>query len=144
MKTTKLNYVIALSLMALSMSLTAATDDIPALKNVFKDYFLIGGAYNRRVVTGGDPKAAEIAIKHKKKKLELPLEPWAWFQKVTQHFQIREIPISAQIAALAPQVDVPHADPCDRIIIATASTDNLAIVSPDHLIKQCPQVEVVW
>lgn len=35
-----------------------------ALKDEFKDYFLIGGAYNRNLVTGQDPKAAEIAIKH--------------------------------------------------------------------------------
>lgn len=72
------------------------------------------------------------------------MDPWPWFQKATAHFQIREIPISAQIAALALQVDVHHADPCDRIIIASAETNDLAIVSPDHLIKKCPHVEVVW
>jgi endo-1,4-beta-xylanase len=43
---------------------TAAGQSVPALKDVFKDYFLIGGAYNRRVVTGRDPNAAAIAEKH--------------------------------------------------------------------------------
>ncbi len=50
---------------------TTATDSAPAdsqdksaLKDVYKKYFLIGGAYNRNVVTGRDPNAAEIAIKH--------------------------------------------------------------------------------
>jgi len=87
--------------------------------------------------------AFEIAIKHKKKKLELPTDPWTWFQKVTAHFKIKEIPISARIATLAPEVDVPHSDPADRIIVATAIENQLAIVSPDHLIKKCPQIEVV-
>jgi endo-1,4-beta-xylanase len=36
----------------------------PALRDVFKEYFLIGGALNRRLVSYKDPNAAEIAIKH--------------------------------------------------------------------------------
>jgi len=36
----------------------------PALKDVFKEYFLIGGAYNRRLVSDRDPNAAKLAIKH--------------------------------------------------------------------------------
>lgn len=39
-----------------------AVSDLPALKDVYKDYFLIGGAYNRNVVTGKDTQAAAIAI----------------------------------------------------------------------------------
>ncbi|MDH7599673.1 MAG: endo-1,4-beta-xylanase [Sedimentisphaerales bacterium] len=42
----------------------ASTSDLPALKDVFKDYFLIGGALNRNLVMGRDPNAAQIAIKH--------------------------------------------------------------------------------
>ncbi len=88
--------------------------------------------------------AFEVAIKHKKKKLELPMKPWDWFQQTTKFFEIIEIPISAEIAALSTTVEVPHPDPCDRIIIASAITNNLAILSPDHLIKECKQVDVIW
>ncbi len=42
----------------------AAPQNVPALKDVFKDLFLIGGALNRSVVTGRDPNAAAIAEKH--------------------------------------------------------------------------------
>ena len=41
-----------------------AGQNVPALKDVFKDDFLIGGALNRNVVTGRDPNAAAIAEKH--------------------------------------------------------------------------------
>jgi endo-1,4-beta-xylanase len=41
-----------------------AGQEVPALKDVFKDHFLIGGAPNRNVVTGRDPNAAAIAEKH--------------------------------------------------------------------------------
>jgi len=36
----------------------------PALKDVFKDDFLIGGAFNHNLVAGRDPKAAAIAAEH--------------------------------------------------------------------------------
>ncbi len=88
--------------------------------------------------------AFEIAIKHKKKKLELPMDPWQWFQQTTTFFEINEIPISAEIAARSTTVEVPHDDPCDRIIIATAISENLSILSPDHLIQSCKQVTVFW
>ena len=88
--------------------------------------------------------AFEIAIKHKKKKLELPTDPWQWFEQASAFYNLKEIPISAKIAALAPAVDVPHADPCDRIIIASAMTHDFHIVSPDHLIQGCPQVQASW
>jgi endo-1,4-beta-xylanase len=41
-----------------------AGQDVPALKDVFKNHFLIGGALNRRVVTRRDPGAAAIVEKH--------------------------------------------------------------------------------
>lgn len=42
----------------------APEKDMPVLKEVFKDHFLIGGALNWRVVTGRDARAAAIAGKH--------------------------------------------------------------------------------
>ena len=88
--------------------------------------------------------AFEIAIKHKKKKLQLPTDPWPWFEQAAAFYHLKEIPISARIAALAPAVNVPHADPCDRIIIASAMSHELNIVSPDHLIQKCTDVQVSW
>lgn len=41
-----------------------AGQDVPALKDVFKNHFLIGGALNQRVVAGRDPGVAAIAEKH--------------------------------------------------------------------------------
>ncbi|MCH5374097.1 MAG: endo-1,4-beta-xylanase [Planctomycetes bacterium] len=41
-----------------------AEEDVPALKDVFKDAFLIGGALNGRVVTGRNQEAAALAGKH--------------------------------------------------------------------------------
>jgi len=45
-------------------SAPATEQEVPALKKVFEDLFLIGGALNRNVVTGRDAAGAAIAVKH--------------------------------------------------------------------------------
>ncbi len=42
----------------------AAEQDVPVLKEVFKNHFLIGGAMNRWVIAGRDANAAALAEKH--------------------------------------------------------------------------------
>jgi enterochelin esterase-like enzyme len=54
----------AIEIIPQTASAPAAGQSVPALKDVFKDYFLIGGALNRNVATGRDPNAAAIAEKH--------------------------------------------------------------------------------
>lgn len=88
--------------------------------------------------------AFEIAIKHKKKKLKLPELPWQWFQETTEALNIKEIPISAKIAALSTQVAVVHNDPADRIIVATAIEHNMPVITSDHLIRDCNQINTIW
>ncbi len=56
--------VTGLAILWIGAAQGTAGQNVPALKDVFKDHFLIGGAPNRSVVTGRDPNAAAIAEKH--------------------------------------------------------------------------------
>ncbi len=63
--TTKMTLgVVIVALLLVGISPCVAGQNVPALKDVFKNHFLIGGALNRNVVTGRDPNAAAIAEKH--------------------------------------------------------------------------------
>ncbi|AUX45058.1 uncharacterized protein SOCE26_065390 [Sorangium cellulosum] len=88
--------------------------------------------------------AFEIAIKHRKGKLALPLAARDWLRDALQTYAIRELPVTSEIAALAPDVAVSHADPCDRIIIATAQVYSISVVTSDHLIAECADINVLW
>lgn len=37
-----------------------------------------------------------------------------------------------------------HADPCDRLIIATAQEQSLPIVTADTIIPRYPEIRVIW
>jgi PIN domain nuclease of toxin-antitoxin system len=86
----------------------------------------------------------EIAIKARKGKLTLPLPSRNWLREVIATYGLHEFPITSEIAALAPEVSVPHADPCDRIIVATAQIHGVAVATSDPLIHACQDIEVVW
>jgi PIN domain nuclease of toxin-antitoxin system len=58
--------------------------------------------------------------------------------------RLRELPITLEIAALAPEVAVSHADPCDRMIIATAQLHGIPVMTSDQLISVCKAIEIIW
>jgi PIN domain nuclease of toxin-antitoxin system len=86
----------------------------------------------------------EISVKHRRGKLELPLPPREWLAQAFAAYSLRELPITLQIAALAPDVAVAHADPCDRIIVATAQLHGIPVMTSDHLIAICKDIEIIW
>ncbi|MEN6426542.1 MAG: endo-1,4-beta-xylanase [Phycisphaerales bacterium] len=64
MRTRQTITMVCLMVLGIGVVSCLAGQNVPALKDVFKDHFLIGGALNRRLVTGQDPNAAAIAARH--------------------------------------------------------------------------------
>ncbi len=54
----------SLAILWIGAAYVTAGQNVPALKDVFKADFLIGGALNRNLVTGRDPNAVALAVKH--------------------------------------------------------------------------------
>lgn len=88
--------------------------------------------------------AFEIAVKHRKGALRLPLPPRSWFPQVTKHHGVGELPVTSQVALLSAELPPLHNDPCDRIIVATAQAERLPILTPDPLIRAYPEAETCW
>jgi PIN domain nuclease of toxin-antitoxin system len=88
--------------------------------------------------------AFEIAVKHRKGKLALPLPAREWLREAFEIYAIQDLPVTSEIAAMAPDVAVPHADPCDRMIIATAQVHKIPVITSDHLIAECVDIDILW
>lgn len=88
--------------------------------------------------------AFEIAIKASRGKLDLPMEAGDWFSKATEFHGVDEIPVNSDIAIRSVQLPWLHNDPCDRLIVATALRNDMAIITCDSLIAQYENVRVVW
>jgi PIN domain nuclease of toxin-antitoxin system len=88
--------------------------------------------------------ALEIAIKYRRRKLSLPLPPEKWFGDAVTAYALTEVPLDSAIAIASTRLPELHNDPFDRIIIATAQSRALRIVTPDAMIGAYPGVDVIW
>ena len=78
----------------------------------------------------------EIGIKHQKGKLELPARPLDWFAAVLEHHDIQVHPLDLPVCLRATELPAIHADPCDRLIIATAEAQHMPVVTADPVFQQ--------
>lgn len=56
----------------------------------------------------------------------------------------RIIPITPEIASLAPRLKLPQGDPFDRLITATAKIHQVSLLTKDQAIKKSLVVKCVW
>lgn len=73
----------------------------------------------------------EIGVKVAKGKLSLPARPAEWLAAIVEHHDLRELPVDMKATVRATELPAIHADPVDRILIATAETRGLSVVTTD-------------
>jgi PIN domain nuclease of toxin-antitoxin system len=88
--------------------------------------------------------ALEIGTKVRNGKLTLPEPLSAWFPRTTATLGLREIPLRSDIAIRATSLAWDHRDPADRILVATATIEDLVIVTADSVIGRFAPARVIW
>jgi PIN domain nuclease of toxin-antitoxin system len=88
--------------------------------------------------------AFEVGQKAAAGKLFLPRPVDEWFSMMLERRGLREIPVSGAIAGLATRLPPIHRDPFDRLLIATAQTHRLKLLTPDPIIAKYPNLDVIW
>ncbi|MEO8616594.1 MAG: type II toxin-antitoxin system VapC family toxin [Luteolibacter sp.] len=77
-----------------------------------------------------------------KGRLQMTCGPEQLLSKIADSFRV--IPIDPRIAHLALSLDLPHGDPFDRVIAATAKVHGIPLLTRDRLIADSGVVEIVW
>ncbi len=88
--------------------------------------------------------AFEIGLKQRKGRLNLGMEPETWWRLAIAHHGLTVISISDEIALASTALPPLHADPCDRLIVATAAAIQSTIITSDPLIRQYPNTNITW
>jgi PIN domain nuclease of toxin-antitoxin system len=73
----------------------------------------------------------EIAIKIGNKKLNLSLPYAQWMKKAITDLRLATLPISVEYSDIQAALPPHHGDPFDRMLIAQALTEKVAIISVD-------------
>ena len=89
--------------------------------------------------------ALEIAVKIRRGRLILPgSSPRIWFDAVVAERGLAVLPMTAGIALRSGTLPDLHADPADRVIVATAMEHGLTILTPDALIRAYADMAFFW
>ena len=73
----------------------------------------------------------EVLLLAEKGRISLQLDAVAWIDQSLKSLAIREAPLNHQIAILSRQIALPHQDPADRFIAATALHYQLQLATVD-------------
>lgn len=87
----------------------------------------------------------EIALLIKKERLQLSMDLNSWLAQIESLPFVKFVPVDNTIAIKS--VFLPgkfHADPADRIIVATAREKGAKLITGDKKIRQYPHVQAVW
>jgi PIN domain nuclease of toxin-antitoxin system len=87
----------------------------------------------------------ELAIKVKAGKLEVPLPPLDYCVSLARRHRLTLPREGLDAALLCAAADLPliHRDPFDRILVATAIREQMAVLTPDRMIARYP-VTTIW
>lgn len=82
----------------------------------------------------------ELALAHRRGRLQLPLSVREWFDLALAGSDIELLPLTPAISARAVELPEIHRDPFDRIIIATALELDASLISLDGYFADYPEL----
>jgi PIN domain nuclease of toxin-antitoxin system len=91
---------------------------------------------NARTLVVSSISLWEIAIKHKQKRLHLPLDPADYAARLGQIAKVSIVPVEVQTWLANVNLAWEHKDPADRTIVATAQERKCPLVTSDQEIRK--------
>lgn len=78
----------------------------------------------------------ELVVLVEKGRLALEMAPEEWLSQAIRDLSTREAPLTAEVALATRQLRMPHRDPADMFLAATAKVFELTLVTSDaHLLS---------
>lgn len=84
--------------------------------------------------------AWEVLILAERGRLSLELDGQAWLDRALRAAPMREAPLTHEIARESRRLDLPHQDPADRFIVATAKVLGLTLLTADQALLEYADV----
>lgn len=85
----------------------------------------------------------EVLTLCQKQRLILQPNPQAWIANTLDAFPMREATVGYEIAQETGRVQLPHRDPADRFLVATARIYDLTLVTADETLLETRQVALL-
>ena len=88
--------------------------------------------------------AWEVATKHRLGKLQGAAAVVSGYREHLARLRAEELPITGHHALTAGTLQWSHRDPFDRVIVAQALLESLAVVTSDVVLTEFPAIRTLW
>jgi PIN domain nuclease of toxin-antitoxin system len=85
----------------------------------------------------------ELIVLLRKGRLTLPNDVASWVAKTIQDLQLIEAPLTVEVALAISSINLPHGDPADHFLAATAKVLGLTLVTADGNLTNLPGIRVL-
>ncbi len=85
----------------------------------------------------------ELRLLHDKGRVKLMPDAVSWIGDNLSRLRIREAPLTFEVALAISSLKLPHNDPADGFIAATAKTFGLTLVTADEQLARVPGISVL-
>ncbi len=85
----------------------------------------------------------ELRLLHDKGRLKLIPDAVSWIYDNLNRLRIREAPLTFEVALAISSLKLPHNDPADGFIAATAKVFGLTLVTADEQLARLPDIDVL-
>ncbi|GIX47756.1 MAG: ribonuclease VapC [Candidatus Tectimicrobiota bacterium] len=85
----------------------------------------------------------EVLILAEKGRVVLEPDAVAWVRRALQTIPFREAPLTHEVAIQSRFVALPHQDPADRFLAATALVYDLTLVTADERLLRAPSIPIL-
>ena len=79
----------------------------------------------------------ETALLLERGRIVVDEDPAAWIEQMLRATPAREAPLTHEVAIRSRRIQLPHPDPADRFLAATAQVHNLTLVTADERLLRC-------
>ena len=87
----------------------------------------------------------EMLMLHEKDRIRIDhSDPLKWIRKVLNSIPFKEAPLNHEVAVQSRQVKLPHQDPADRFLVATALVYDLIFMTVDQKILDSDSREICF
>ena len=85
----------------------------------------------------------ETVMLHEKRRLEIDGDVADWIAERLQSSPVHEAPVTHEVAIEMDRVRLPHRDPADRFLVATAKVFKLTLVTSDSRLIKLRDISVL-
>ncbi len=85
----------------------------------------------------------EVILLSDRGRLSLDPDPISWLRAAFAAVPARETPLNHSIAIASRRIDLPHDDPADRFLAATAKFLDLTLVTADERLLGCREIKTL-